>query len=127
MNQFKSLFAVLTALICFSSAYAYKARVENRTSGDITVSINLAACRPIQVGVMKSGQTSETFETGACCFESVTATGTSGAIKNISSGDVRPWNENTWQCFRNLLFIISEKREGMDGKPTGLIINQKVF
>jgi|GEM_PF-1831132 len=127
MNQFKSFLAALTAFICSSAAYAYQARVENRTSEDITVSINLAACRPIQVGVIKPGQTSQTFETGACCFESVNATGTSGAIKNITSGDVRPWNENTWQCFRNLLFIISEKREGKDSRPTGLIINHKVF
>jgi hypothetical protein len=127
MNQFKSILAVLTALMCSSSAYAYKTQVENRTSDDITVSINLAAGRPIQVGVIKANQKSKIFETGAYCFESVNATGTNGAIKNISSGDVRPWNENTWQCFRNLLFIVSEKREGTDGKPTGLIINQKVL
>ena len=124
MTQYKSLLAVIAAIVCTSSAYAYQTRVENRTSGNITVSINLAACRPIQVGVLKPGETSTTFDTGACCFESVTATGTSGAIMNISSGNVRPWGDN-WQCFFNLQFTISEKVSG--SKITGLIVEHKRF
>lgn len=125
MINYKSIGALIVAVICTTSAHAYKAIIENKTSGDITFSINLAACRPIQAGVIKAGQTSQIFETGACCFESVNATGISGAITNISSGNVRPWNENTWQCFYNLRFTVHEKYTA--GKVTGLIVDEKSF
>jgi hypothetical protein len=124
MNTYKSLAVLIVAIISSSSAHAYKARVTNNTTGNITTSINLAACRPIQVGVLKPGETSTTFDTGACCFESINATGTSGASMNISSGNVRPWGP-TWQCFHNLHFTVSEKVS--NGKVTSLIIDEKSF
>jgi len=121
MNTYKSLALLIIAVISTSSAQAYQARITNNTTGNITVTINLAACRPIQVGVLKPGETSKTLETGACCFESVNATGTSGASMNISSGNVRPWGP-TWQCFYNLHFTVSEKVS--NGKVTSLIIEE---
>jgi hypothetical protein len=104
------LISTLVAFGCNSSVYAYKTRVQNATTGDITVSINLAACRPILVAILKPGETSQIFDTGACCFESVNATGIGGAVLNISSGNIRPWGEN-WQCFRDLHFKVYEERE----------------
>ncbi len=124
MNQCKAIILAITGLISFSSIQAYKTRVENRTSGNITVSINLAACRALQTGVIQPNQTSAVLETGACCFESVNAIGTSTPITNLSSGDVKPWGQTSWQCFRNLKFIVTEKHE--NGKITGLKIDQVV-
>ena len=124
MNKHKSLTVLILAIIGTSSAHAYQTRVTNNTTGNITVSINLAACKPIQVGVIKPGETSTTFDTGACCFESVNATATSGAAMHTSSGNVRPWGE-TWQCWYNLHFTVSEKVA--NNKVVGLIVNFKRF
>ena len=115
MTHYKSLIAVML-LVC-TSAHAYLARVENATSGAIAVTINLAACAPIQIGLLKPGEVSRIFDTGACCFDSISATGTTDPIMNMNSGNVRPWGTG-WQCFQNLHFKCYEMKSG--GRAIGI-------
>jgi hypothetical protein len=106
MTYYTLLVALIAAVGCAPSAHAYLARVENATSDTITVTINLASCAPIQVGALKPGEISKIFDTGACCFDSISAIGTTA-----HSGNIKPWGSG-WLCFQNVHFRCYEMKSG---------------
>jgi hypothetical protein len=113
----KYYIALVTVLMYTAVTHAYLAQVENATSGTIDVRINLATCAPIDVGTLKPGEMSKIFDTGACCFDSISATGITAPIMDMKSGTVRPWGTG-WLCFQNIHFTCYEMKAG--GKVTGI-------
>ncbi len=118
MQYGKVCFATLVAILSTVPAYAYLTRVENATEGDIIVTINLSnGGAPVEVGILKSGETSKLFDTGPLCFDSISATGMTHTITGMSTGNIKPWGSG-WQCFQNIHFKCYEMKSG--GKTTGI-------
>lgn len=119
MKQTGILIAALALVAVVPTAQAYLCQVTNTTSGTIKVTIKLAACDAINVGEVKAGQQSKIFDTGACCFDSVEVTGTDGAVKGLTTGNIKPWGTAFGiQCFQNLNFSVYEKKS--HGQTAGI-------
>lgn len=116
--------ALMGALLSYSAAQAYLTQIENKTSSTISVRINLAQCKSLDLGEIKPGKTSKLFNTGACCFESIHAVAVDGPLKGIESGVVAPWGKG-WHCFQNIAFTCSEART--DGRTTHLSISHSTL
>lgn len=118
----KLCITIFTVMLYCSAAQAYLTQVENATSGTIKVRINLAKCKSIDLGEIKTGRTSKIADTGACCFESISVIGTDGPIKGLESGTVAPWGTG-WQCFQNIHFKCYEAKT--DGRATHIGVSNR--